>query len=112
MFPEDIPEASAQIGQHPAQARLVAETYRERFSFAHEVERVAVSTQRDQRDPKIQPCVDGFGQGLRTVRNTPEGTQRLLQPTRRGLVCGLRGRSAACLPEVRSCLQPGFSAEC
>src|SRR5215831_7793716 len=61
MLAEHVPEARAQVGQHPAQTRLVAEARRERLRLAHQVQGVAVSTKRDQCDAKIESCVDGVG---------------------------------------------------
>ena len=111
MLAENVPESRAQIGEHPAQACPIAETRREYFCFAHQIQRIAVSTERDQRDAKIEPEVDGLGQGLRTLWNTREGAQRFLEPPGRGLVRGLRVGLAASLPQVGCRLAPRLGAE-
>src|SRR5262245_48216246 len=106
MLTEDVPESRAQVRQDPAQACLVSETRRERFSPAHQVERIAVSTERDQRDAKVEPEVDGLGQSLRTLGNPREGTEGLLEPSGRGLVRGLGVGSAARAPKIRRGFAP------
>jgi hypothetical protein len=48
---QDIPEPCAQVSKDPSEASTIPELCGQAFGFAHEIQRVLVSPERDERDP-------------------------------------------------------------